>query len=57
MRYKVKVYALYEGEVETTNEAAARIQAENDMICELSEFFHPKVKIMVKLEEQEAKRE
>ena len=54
MRYKVKVYALYEGEVETTNEAAARIQAENDMICELSEFFHPKVKIMVKLEEQEA---
>ncbi len=51
MRFRAKVYALYEGEIETTNEAAARIQAETDMICELSEFFHPKVKIMVKLEE------
>ena len=52
MRWKAKVYALYEGEVETVNEAAAKIQAETDMICELSEFFHPKVKVMVKLEEQ-----
>lgn len=51
MKYHAKVYAYYEGEIESPTEAGAKLAAEGDMICELSEFFHPKVKIMVKLQE------
>ena len=50
MKYKTTVYAVYIGEVESPTEAGAKIQAESDLICEIEEFFHPKVKIMVKLE-------
>jgi len=50
MRYKATVYAVYIGEVEAQNEPGAKIQAETDMLVELQEFFHPKVKVMVKLE-------
>ena len=50
MKWRARVYALYEGIVESENENAAKLEAENDMICELSEFFHPKVKMVVKLE-------
>jgi hypothetical protein len=53
MKYKATVYAIYNGIVESQNEAGAKIQAECDMICELQEFFHPKVKVAVKLENME----
>jgi hypothetical protein len=52
MKYKATVYAVYVGEVEAPNEASAKIQAETDLLVELQEFFHPKVKILVKLEEK-----
>ena len=50
MKYKATVYAVYVGEVNSPTEAGAKLQAESDMLCELQEFFHPKVKIGVKLE-------
>ena len=53
MKYKATVYAVYVGEVESPTEAGARIEAENELICELGEFFHPNVKVMVKLEVNE----
>jgi hypothetical protein len=49
MKYKATVHAVYIGEVESPTEAGAEIQAESDMLCELQEFFHPKVRILVKL--------
>ncbi len=53
MKYKATVYAVYVGMVDAPNEASAKIQAESDMIIDMQEFFHPKVKIIVKLEEIE----
>jgi hypothetical protein len=50
MKYKATVYAAYVGEVDAPNEASAKLQAECDMIVEMQEFYHPKVKILVKLE-------
>ena len=50
MRYKATAYAMYVSELDAPNEASARIQAETDMLVELQEFFHPKVKVVVKLE-------
>jgi hypothetical protein len=52
MKYKATVYAIYVGEIEASNEASAKIQAEIDLVVELQEFSHPKVKVLVKLEEK-----
>ena len=53
MKYKATVYAVYVGVVDAPNEASAKIQAESDMMIDMQEFFHPNVKMMVKLEPRE----
>lgn len=50
MKYKAAVYAVYIGEIDAPNEASAKIQAEVNMLVEMQEIFHPKVKMGIKLE-------
>jgi len=51
MKYKATVYTKYESEIEAEKEAGAKMKAVSDMMIELQEFLHPKVKIVVTIEE------